>query len=212
MENKLNKEQVAYVSKWIKARGVTYYDVNMEMTDHLASEIEVLMDAENFKFYDATKEAFSKYRRFHFMNIEEEKVKQLENQSWQEFKTEFKAFFTLPKVVITLFIFMSIYTSIAFFDYENVYWIFIVLGILIFTVMFARNWLFLGKRRYLQLLKYNTFMVVTSQVMFQVPRILTGYDIAIWIKSAILTLVALSILIIVELYSKELQKLKAQIV
>lgn len=212
MGNKLNKEQVAYVSKWVKARGVTYYDVNMEMTDHLASEIESLMEVDSLQFYDATKEAFSKYKRFHFMNIEEDKVKFLEKQSWKEFKREFKSFFTLPKVVITLLFFMSIYTSISFFEYENVYWIFIVLGILIFTVMFVRNWLFLGKRRYLQLLKYNIFMVVISQVMFQVPRILVDYDIAIWIKSAILTIVALLILIVVELYSTELKKLKAQIV
>ena len=212
MEAKINKEQLAYISNWIKERGVNYYDVNMEMTDHLALEIEELMQTENLKFYEATKKAFSRYKRFHFMNIEEEKSKELQKQSWKEFKRAFIAFFTFPKAVITLLIFMGIYTSISFYEYENVYWGFIVLCIIAFVGLIIRNWMFIGKRRYLQLLKYNTFMIVVFQIVFQVPRMLIGYDHAIWIVSSVLTVITLLVLIIVELYNTELKKLKDQLV
>ena len=212
MENKLNKEQIAYVSQWIKARGVTYYDVKMEMVDHLVLEIEELMDSDKLQFYAAKKKAFSIYKRFHFMNIEEEKEKLLQKQSWKEFKRELKGFFTLPKVVITLLIFMCIYTILSFSENEYLDVIFTISGVLVFVVLFVRNWLFLGKRRYLQLLKYNGFMTVLSQLLFYVPQIIYSEYLSIGVVSSVLTLLVLSVLITVELYSTELKKLKAQIV
>ena len=212
MEAKINKEQLAYISNWIKERGVNYYDVNMEMTDHLALEIEELMQIEHFKFYEATKKAFSRYKRFHFMNIEEEKSKELQKQSWKEFKRAFIAFFTFPKAVITLLIFMGIYSSISFFDSDYLYIIFVFIGVFLLGNLLIRNWMYLGKRRYLQLVKYNTFMVVVLQIVINAPKIVNVEVLSIWVKSIVLTIAAILLLITVELYNIELKKLKAQLV
>ncbi len=108
MKTALNKEQLEHVSKFIKARGVNYTDVNAEMTDHVASEIEELMEEEELSFLVAVKQVFLRYGRFHFMKIEEEQQKKLEKQSWKSFKIGFVRFFSFPQIAFTIGLFFLI--------------------------------------------------------------------------------------------------------
>ena len=89
MKVTLNKNQLDHLSRLIKMKGVNYYDVNLEMTDHVASEVEEEIESSGLGYMKAVKKVFLRYDRFHFMNIEEEKTKKIQKQSWRQAKKSF---------------------------------------------------------------------------------------------------------------------------
>ena len=107
MKAALNKKQIDYISNHIKARGVSYTDVNMEMTDHIASEVEEVIAETGLEYMKAVKKVFLRYTRFHFIRIEEEQVKKLQKQSWKSFKYGFIEFFSFPKIVFTCCLYVA---------------------------------------------------------------------------------------------------------
>ena len=53
---KLSKEHLQFIDNYLKNSEVIYYDIRMEMLDHISSAIEQKMELENLDFYDAFKE------------------------------------------------------------------------------------------------------------------------------------------------------------
>jgi hypothetical protein len=53
---KLSKENIQFIDNYLVNSEITYYDVRIEMIDHVAAAVEQKMEAENVKFYDAFKE------------------------------------------------------------------------------------------------------------------------------------------------------------
>ncbi|MFT5627364.1 MAG: hypothetical protein ACJA1H_001808 [Glaciecola sp.] len=51
----LDKENVLFIENYLENSDVFYADIRLEMTDHVASKIEHLMDSENTEFYEAFK-------------------------------------------------------------------------------------------------------------------------------------------------------------
>ena len=51
----LDKEDIAFIENYLEHSDISYADIRMEMTDHVASEIEALMSAQNSNFYDTFK-------------------------------------------------------------------------------------------------------------------------------------------------------------
>ena len=52
---KLNQENIQFIDNYLKNSDVVYYDIRMEMLDHVATAVEQKMEAENLDFYDAFK-------------------------------------------------------------------------------------------------------------------------------------------------------------
>ena len=53
---KLSKENIQFIDNYLKNSEVIYYDIRMEMLDHVSSAIEQKMELEPLDFYDAFKE------------------------------------------------------------------------------------------------------------------------------------------------------------
>lgn len=51
----LSKENIQFIDNYLKNSEVIYYDIRMEMLDHVASAVEQKMETENLDFYDAFK-------------------------------------------------------------------------------------------------------------------------------------------------------------
>lgn len=51
----LSKENIQFIDNYLKNNEVIYYDIRMEMLDHVASAVEQKMETENLDFYDAFK-------------------------------------------------------------------------------------------------------------------------------------------------------------
>jgi len=163
----LNKKQITHISKLIEKKGVNYYDVNLEMTDHVASEVEEMMFVDGIDFLIALKQVFSRYGRFHFMKIEEEQTKKIQKQSLKQSWKSFVQFFTLPKILITvaLFIFFQFLLENGFGDYI-LYTYALFVGITSISLFYLkRKWI--GKENYLQLHKFHGGFSVLFQFIFQ---------------------------------------------
>lgn len=52
---KLNKENIQSIDNYLKQDGFKYFDIRMEMVDHVANAVEEQMNMENLDFYDAFK-------------------------------------------------------------------------------------------------------------------------------------------------------------
>ncbi len=52
---KLTTENIKFIDNYLKNSEVIYYDIRMEMLDHVATAVEEKMEAENLDFYDAFK-------------------------------------------------------------------------------------------------------------------------------------------------------------
>ncbi len=52
---KLTKENIQFIDNYLKNSEVIYYDIRMEMLDHVATAIEQKMKSEQLDFYDAFK-------------------------------------------------------------------------------------------------------------------------------------------------------------
>lgn len=53
---KLTKDNLKFIEKYLENSDVRYFDIRMELTDHIASAVEEKMQSENLDFYDAFKE------------------------------------------------------------------------------------------------------------------------------------------------------------
>lgn len=52
---KLGQEELEFIDNYLKNSGVEYIDVRVEMLDHVASAVEIKMEAEKTDFYEAFK-------------------------------------------------------------------------------------------------------------------------------------------------------------
>lgn len=52
---KLTTENIKFIDNYLKNSEVIYYDIRMEMLDHVATAVEQKMEVENIDFYDAFK-------------------------------------------------------------------------------------------------------------------------------------------------------------
>ena len=59
---KLSNEQITQIDEILVLNGLNYEDLKLEVTDHIASEIEVLMEDNSFSFDENLKAVFEKWK------------------------------------------------------------------------------------------------------------------------------------------------------
>ncbi|ARV15917.1 hypothetical protein [Polaribacter sp. SA4-12] len=129
---KLTETHIEELYKFTRKHYVYFYDVQTELVDHLANDIETIWE-ENPKlaFENARDKSFKKFGIFGFMDVIEAKQKQMNKQYGKILWRFFKEWFTLPKLVITVSIFLSL-----FFLLKTPYSKYIILaGLLVLTTI-----------------------------------------------------------------------------
>jgi hypothetical protein len=129
---KLNKIHIQELYKFTRKHYVYHYDVQTELVDHLANDIEsAWVENPQLSFDNARDKSFKKFGIFGFMDVIEAKQKQMNKRYWKIIVRFAKEWFTLPKVVTTTLIFLSIFffLKIQFSEY-------ILLGTLFIFVVF----------------------------------------------------------------------------
>ena len=58
---KLTNQQITQIDEILVLNGLNYEDLKLEVTDHIASEIEVLMEDNSFSFDENLKAVFEKW-------------------------------------------------------------------------------------------------------------------------------------------------------
>lgn len=105
----LTKEQVLQIDNYISACGIKYYDVKMEIVDHFASILELRLEEEpDLDFKKAIVEEHKKFSNNGFKKLLETKTDSVHKRFFKSSLKHLFSFFTLPKVIITIAIFLGL--------------------------------------------------------------------------------------------------------
>lgn len=117
---KLTEIQIDELYKFTRQHYVYHYDVQTELVDHLANDIEqIWVEYPNLSFEDAREKSFKKFGIFGFMDVIEAKQKQMNKRYWKIILRFAKEWFTVPKIVITFAVFLAFFSvlQIKFSEY-----------------------------------------------------------------------------------------------
>ncbi len=124
---KLNSNQIQQLYKFTRQHYVEYYDVQTELVDHLANDIEqIWQEQPNLSFEDARTISFKKFGVFGFMDVVEARAKALNKKYWKLVWEIFIEFFNIPRIVISITIFSVLLFCFQLFSSKI---LFITLGL-----------------------------------------------------------------------------------
>lgn len=107
----LNQLQISYLFSFTSNHGVQYYDVQVELVDHLASKIEAEMEAEKtLSFLEALNKVYASFGPRGFKDVMKEKKNATQAEVRRIANAEIKQLFTFPKVIITATVCLAFYT------------------------------------------------------------------------------------------------------
>ena len=107
---KLTTPQIEDLFKFTRKHFVYHYDVQSELVDHLANDIEEIWNEKPYlSFKDARDTSFKKFGIFGFMDVIEAKQKQMNKRYRSILLRFFREWFTMPKVMTTLAVFLSLF-------------------------------------------------------------------------------------------------------
>ncbi|WP_288955541.1 hypothetical protein [uncultured Polaribacter sp.] len=110
---KLTEIHIEELYKFTKKHYVEHYDVQTELVDHLANDIEqIWVENPSLSFEEARDKSFKKFGIFGFMDVIEAKQKQMSKKYTKILFKFIKEWFRLPKIIITATIFITFYTVI----------------------------------------------------------------------------------------------------
>ncbi|MBD1259993.1 hypothetical protein HZY62_05290 [Maribacter polysiphoniae] len=98
---KLTQDQIQELFKFTRKHYVEYYDVQLELVDHLANGIEeVMVQRPQLTFKEALDLEFKKFGVFGFYDVIKKKSDAMHKRYWKIFFRFYKEYFKLPKVLM----------------------------------------------------------------------------------------------------------------
>lgn len=99
----LTDEQIAFLDQFCEKKGVRYYDLRMEIVDHLATETEQEMQQQaNADFPSLVQTVFESFGKNGFRSIVAAKEESIEDAYTRCHRRYFWSFFTPPKIILTI--------------------------------------------------------------------------------------------------------------
>lgn len=137
---KLTESQIESLYQFTRQHYVEYYDVQVELVDHLANDIEQIWEQQpGLSFNDARDKSFKKFGVFGFMNLVESKEAQMTKKYFKLVLKFAKEWLSLPKIILTLLLLFGFYQLQKFtFGYEIYIGVFL-LGIVAQFFMLFNN-------------------------------------------------------------------------
>jgi hypothetical protein len=141
MENKLTAGQVEYIADYIESRDIKWYELQVELTDHMVSSMEEFWAKDpELTFHQVKHYAEEKFGRNGFKAIEEERTqilrKEFRKAQWKMVADYLK----FPKIFASALAVFLIYQGTFYFDNIVVY-MRVLFGMLIgFSALSILNW------------------------------------------------------------------------
>ncbi|MBU3743947.1 MAG: hypothetical protein FGM61_05270 [Sediminibacterium sp.] len=173
----LQQAQVDEIIAFCEAKGVTYYDVQVELVDHIADCIDNLQKLNSaLCFTDALHLAGNQFGDEEFADIVKSKKRLIEKRMSRLIEKEFLSFFTIPRVMITLLLF-GISLSIPYMTNISL-WTPILLIILVLIISGFHIWPYEKEIRAIKEASRIPLLALTVQSRYerflQVIQILIG--------------------------------------
>ncbi len=132
----LTKSHIEQLYTFTRQHYVEYYDVQTELVDHLANDIETIwQEKPTLSFENARDISFKKFGIFGFMDVVEKRQKAMSKKYLKIMWSFVKEWFRLPKIIITLgsvFIFQKLFMqpsgAIIFYSLLGFFFIFVIVG------------------------------------------------------------------------------------
>lgn len=103
---KLTQEQINYLFSFCSEQGIVHYDVQIEMVDHFTEWIEVNWEKQpHANFMNMIAQAKEAFPEQELNEIIRQKEKLLKTQLLRLFQTEYRSFFSIPKIALSVLIF-----------------------------------------------------------------------------------------------------------
>ena len=130
----IQQAQVDEIMTFCEANGVTYYDLQVELVDHIADSIEDLQKSNPaLPFSDALELAGKQFGNEEFAEIVKSKKISIEKKMSRLIEKEFLSFFTVPRIMITMLLIVVALTSPYFISGQ---YRFIPLILILFIVLY----------------------------------------------------------------------------
>ncbi len=111
---KLTQPQIQDLYAFTRKHFVEHYDLQTELVDHLANDIEAMwQDEPKLSFTDARDSAFKKFGIFGFMEAIEQKAKAMNKRYRSYLWKELKKWFEIPQILATIVLFLIFYVSFS---------------------------------------------------------------------------------------------------
>lgn len=107
----LTKEQIEELYKYCERKKVLYYDIQIEIVDHMASAIEEKLKANpDVTFKAALEQVHASFGSFGLREIVDAKTSSMSKQYGKIRRQLLRSYFTFPKVALTAFLVVSCIT------------------------------------------------------------------------------------------------------
>lgn len=111
---KITKPQIQDLYKFTRQHFVEHYDVQTELVDHLANDIEqIWLEYPDVSYEEAKQKSFKKFGVFGFMDVVEQKQKSVGKRYRKYLWNEFKKWIEIPQIFLTLLLFFVFYFSFS---------------------------------------------------------------------------------------------------
>ena len=111
---KLTESQIQDLYAFTRQHFVEHYDLQTELVDHLANDIEEQWQNQpKLSFEDAKNKAFKKFGIFGFMDAIDQKAKAMNKRYMRYIWTELKKWFELPQIISTIGLFLLFYLAFS---------------------------------------------------------------------------------------------------
>jgi hypothetical protein len=119
---KLNTQQIDQLYTFTRQHFVEWYDLQSELVDHLANAIEQEWEQNpNRTFDEILNKEFKKFGVFGFMDVVEERQKFLNKKYTRLIWSYYREFFGLPKIILTVALFIGLHTIIQLVANPNIF-------------------------------------------------------------------------------------------
>jgi hypothetical protein len=145
---KLTVPHIQELFSFTRKHFVYHYDVQSELVDHLANDIEEIWASHpHLSFQDACDKSFKKFGVFGFMDVIEAKQKQLSKRYIKILWRFMKEWFSIPKLFLTFIIFSFFYILVGF-KVNDIFIQIFIFSLAIVEVTLASKLIIKAKKRF----------------------------------------------------------------
>ena len=138
----LSNEEIDRLNQFCLEHYVGYYDVRLELVDHLASSIEDMMGKDpRLSFEIALEKTYRQFGYEGFSGVVEAKEKEMNAVYSEQLMRLYKGYFTLPKVAFTGMLAVICYSLPFFCSVRELKWVMIFEILLLSAIEVRTYWL-----------------------------------------------------------------------
>ena len=221
---KLTEEQITYIENYIKSFDIKYYEVYMEILDHMILSVEAILEEnKEIVFEDAVLRAkMEGFGKKGFRGMMDEKLRLAQNQARKQNNKMIKEYFTFPKVVMTVAVFVGFFLFLMLFDDPRKSYVFssaTVFFIGLFQYFYFNKFLKIKKLYILKAqminvgfsLFFSVFQLSNSVLVLGKETIDFNHVLMRLFMTFVFTFSLISLLVYIEIRKKTIEEIKTQI-